>query len=86
MIPDRARRRALTALALDIFGVRRRWWGLEPDWMLRRRLLRGFLASSPERRPAGMPPSHPMCRCVATWSPDWGDWPRRSWWQRLTRK
>ena len=41
---EQAKGRALTALA-GIYGVRRRWFGFEPDFLLRRRALRAIGAA-----------------------------------------
>lgn len=41
--------RHLTAMA-DLWGVRRRWFGLEPDSMLRRRLMAVVLSAGATRR------------------------------------
>ena len=38
---QRAKRKHLTAMAV-MYGLRRRWFGLEPDFMLRRRILYKF--------------------------------------------
>ena len=74
MTPGRAKGRSLTAIARDLFGVRRRWWGLEPDWLLRRRLLRGFLVPRYQGRAAGLPRRRYVVAILARW------------WQQLTRK
>jgi len=45
----------------EAFGLPRRWFGLEPDFLYRRRLLK---AIAERNRPR--PPQHFNCRCVAT--------------------
>jgi len=46
MTPDRTKGKALTAYG-RMLGLRRRWLGLEPDFLFRRRLL---AALQPKRR------------------------------------
>lgn len=42
MMPERAKGRYLTNLAA-MLGVKRRWLGLEPDFLLRRRATRALI-------------------------------------------
>lgn len=52
MILARAKGKALTAIGC-MYGVRRRWFGLEPDFLYRPRLLAALTAKPP--RGAGWP-------------------------------
>jgi len=65
-----ARGRHLSRLGL-VLGFRRRWFGLEPDRLFRRRLLRHLLASGAPSRLVSAPAS-PLRRLLVKLHRSWG--------------